>query len=36
MVPGYAQEPRDLVSELPYNVSPMIPLDPIKVLNSVA
>ena len=36
MVPGLAQEPRDLVSELPFKVSPMIPLDPIKVLNSVA
>ena len=36
MVSGLAQEPRDQVSALPFKVSPMIPLDPIKVLYSVA
>ena len=35
-VTGLAQEPRDLVNELPFKVSPVIPLDPIKTLNSVA
>ena len=29
-------EPRDLVNELPFKVSPMIPLDPIKTLYSAA
>ena len=36
MVTGFAQEPRDLVNELPSKVSPVIPLDPIKSLYSVA
>ena len=31
-----AQEPRDLVNELPFKVSTVIPLDPIKTLYSVA
>ena len=35
-VTGLAQEPRDLVNELPFKVSPVIPLDPIKTLYSVA
>ena len=35
-VTGLAQEPRDLVIELPFKVSPLIPLDPIKTLYSVA
>ena len=35
-VTGLAQEPRDLVNELPFNVSPVIPPDPIKTLYSVA
>ena len=26
-----AQEPHDLVSALPFKVSPMIPLDPLKL-----
>ena len=34
-VTGLAQEPRDLVNELPFKVSPVIPLDPIKTLYSV-
>ena len=33
---GLAQEPRDLVNELPFKVSTLIPLDPIKTLYSVA
>ena len=36
MVTRLAQEPCDLVSALPFKVSPMIPLDPIKPLYSVA
>ena len=36
MVSGLAQEPRDLVSALPFKVSSMLPLDPIKTLYSVA
>ena len=36
MVTGLAQEPRDLVNEMPFRVSPVIPLDPIKTLYSVA
>ena len=36
MVTGLAQEPRDLVNELPFKVSPVIPLGPIKTLSSVA
>ena len=35
-VTGLAQEPRDLVNELPFKVSPVIPLDPIKTLYSGA
>ena len=35
-VTGFAQEPRYLVNELPFKVSPGIPLDPIKTLYSVA
>ena len=35
-VTGLAQEPRDLVNELPFKVSPVIPLGPIKTLYSVA
>ena len=35
-VTGLAQEPRDLINELPFEVSPAIPLDPIKTLYSVA
>ena len=35
-VTGLAQEPRDLVNELPFKVSPVIALDPIKTLYSVA
>ena len=35
-VTGLAQEPRDLVNELPFKVSPVIPLDHIKTLYSVA
>ena len=35
-VTSLAQEPRDLVNELPFKVSPVIPLDPIKTLYSVA
>ena len=34
-VTGLVQEPRDLVNELPFKVSPVIPLDPIKTLFSV-
>ena len=33
---GLAQEPCDLVNELPFKVSPVIPLDPIKTLYFVA
>ena len=33
---GLAQEPRDLVSALPFKFSQMISLDPIKTLYSVA
>ena len=36
MVTCLAQEPRDLVSALLFKVSPMIPLDPIIRLYSVA
>ena len=36
MVTCLVQEPRDLVSALLLKVSPMIPLDTIKPLNSVA
>ena len=36
MVTCLAQEPRDIVSALLFKVSPMIPLDPIKPLYSVA
>ena len=36
MVICLAQEPRDLISALLFKVSPMIPLDPIKPLYSVA
>ena len=36
MVSGLAQEPRDLVSALPFKVSPIITLDPIKTLYFVA
>ena len=36
MVTGLAQEPRDLIKELPFKVSPVNPLDPIKSLYSVA
>ena len=36
MVTGLAQEPRDLVSALPFKVSPMVPLDSIKTLYSFA
>ena len=35
-VTGLAQEPSDLVNELPFKVSPVIALDPIKTLYSVA
>ena len=35
-VTSLAQEPRDLVNELPFKVSPVIPLDPVKTLYSVA
>ena len=35
-VTGFAQEPRDLVNELPFKVRPVIPLDPFKTLYSVA
>ena len=35
-VTGLAQELRDLVNDLPFKVSPLIPLDPIKTLYSVA
>ena len=35
-VSGLAQEPDDLVSALHFKVSPMIPLDPIKTMYSVA
>ena len=35
-VTGLAQEPRDLVNELPFKVSSVIPLDPITILYSVA
>ena len=35
-VTSLAQEPRDLVNELPSKVSPVIPIDPIKTLYSVA
>ena len=35
-VTGLAQELRDLVSALPLKVSPMLPLDHIKTLYSVA
>ena len=35
-VTGLAQEPRDLVNELPFKISPVIPLDPIRTLYSVA
>ena len=31
-----AQEPSDLVNELPFKVSPVIPLGPIKTLYSFA
>ena len=34
-VTGLAQEPRDLANELPFKVSPVIPLDSIKTLYSV-
>ena len=36
MVTGLAQEPRDLVNELPLKVSPLIPLDLTNTLYSVA
>ena len=36
MVTCLAQEPRDLVNELPFKVCSMLPLDPIKTLYSVA
>ena len=35
-VTGLAQESRDLVNELPFKVIPVIPLDLIKTLYSVA
>ena len=35
-VTALAQEPRDLVSALPFKVCPMLPLNPIKILYSVA
>ena len=35
-VTGLVQEPRDLVNELPFMVSRVISLDPIKTLYSVA
>ena len=35
-VTGLAQEPSDLVNELPFKASPVIALDPIKTLYSVA
>ena len=36
MVTGLAQEPCDLVSALPFKVSPIVTLDPIKTLYFVA
>ena len=35
-VTGLAQELRGLVNELSFEVSPLVPLDPIKTLYSVA
>ena len=35
MVTGLAKERRNLVNELPFKVSPVIPLDPINTLYSV-
>ena len=35
-VTSLAQEPRDIVNKLPFKVSPVIPLDPIKLCTLFA